>query len=217
MNNILLGDILNLKDSEFNLNIKKNVVLNISGKVIIKEINKSSSNITYTINLDKDSTLDYYKFDNRSNDIKITVNSLDNSVLNLNYSIITKKTKKIDIINNVNGNNMKSNIIIRGVTANKGSLYIKSNGNVKDDTHGNFFKEDIRILTLNNYESEINPNLEVNSNDIEAVHNATCSGINKEYLLYLESKGISSSKAKDIINRGFILNNILCLEENINL
>lgn len=216
MNKILI-DNLNLKDEEINLNVKKDIIINISGHVIIKEINNNNSNIVYTINLDYDSTLDYYRFDNKSNNLQIIINSNNNSICNYYSSVVATTKKEINIINNINGSSINNKIIVRGVTSKKGELLITANALVKEHTTNNIFNEDIRILTLNNCESRINPDLEINANDIVATHNAIISGINKNYLLYLASKGISKTNAKALIKKGFILNNISCLENYIKL
>ncbi|WP_320036424.1 SufD family Fe-S cluster assembly protein [Halarcobacter sp.] len=47
------------------------------------------------------------------------------------------------------------------------------------------------------------PHLEINIDELEAAHGATTGSLNKEQLLYLESRGIESKKAKQMLLKAF--------------
>ncbi|XOB63102.1 SufB/SufD family protein [Campylobacterota bacterium DY0563] len=47
------------------------------------------------------------------------------------------------------------------------------------------------------------PHLEINIDELEASHGATTGSLNKEQLLYLESRGIESKKAKQMLLKAF--------------
>ncbi len=195
-----------LKDEEIELNPNNNQVINVSGKVTIKEINNLKDN-SYIINVFKNSILNYYKNDkNFSNNINIIMNAGDNSTISFNYSFECLKPCKINILTNLNGNNIKSNIKIHGVTSKRGSSYIEANAIVKKNTINNEINEEIKVLKLNDEESVIKPNLQVNTNNIIASHNTTCKMIDKESLFYLMSKGLSKAKAINLIKEGFLNN-----------
>ena len=51
---------------------------------------------------------------------------------------------------------------------------------------------------------KINPNMFIDSNDVIANHNSTIGNINKDYLFYLNSKGIENDNAKKLIISGFL-------------
>ena len=44
----------------------------------------------------------------------------------------------------------------------------------------------------------------INSNEVIANHNSTIGNINKDYLFYLNSKGIDNDEAKKLIILGFV-------------
>ena len=48
------------------------------------------------------------------------------------------------------------------------------------------------------------PTLEILANDVRCTHGATVSSLRAEELWFLESRGISPAKAKQMIVRGFI-------------
>ena len=68
--------------------------------------------------------------------------------------------------------------------------------------------ENIRILSLNNEENIIYPNLLVSSDEAEVNHKASISGLDEDYLFYLMSKGISKEEASKLITRGFLMNKL---------
>ena len=63
-------------------------------------------------------------------------------------------------------------------------------------------------MLINDEESIIIPNLQVSSNEIEVNHAATISGIDQDYLFYLNSKGISNEAAEKIIKNGYLISNL---------
>ena len=70
------------------------------------------------------------------------------------------------------------------------------------------YLEDIKVLLLNDEESIIIPNLLVSSNEIEVNHAATISGIDQNYLFYLNSKGISNEASEKLIKNGYLVGNL---------
>lgn len=197
-----------LKDEEFLLTPSYQGIINVSGKVVIKEQDLDLNN-TYIINLNSDSSLDYYKYNKvLTSNVKVTINMLDNSVLNYHYSFEALKPCKITILSNIFGNNNQSNIKINGVTSKFGACYITASATIKENTLDNEINEDVRVLKLNNEESVIKPNLIVNTHNIKATHNTVCKKIDEASLFYLMSKGISKAKAIKLIKIGFLNKNI---------
>ncbi len=193
-----------LKDEEVNLKATYNQVINISGNVVIKELN-TKIDTNQVINITKNSTLNYYRFNkNLANDINVIINLEDDATLNYHFNFECLKPCKINILSSLNGNNIKNNLYLRGVTSKKGSSYIEANAIVKKDTINSEILEEIKVLKLNNEESIIKPNLQVSTNNIMASHNTTCKMIDKQSLFYLMSKGISEKKAIKLIKEGFL-------------
>lgn len=197
-----------LKDEELLLTPQTKGIINIKGKVVIKEKDLDVNN-DYTINIAPNSSLDYYKYNKAlTSNIKVTINMLDKSILNYHYSFECLKPCKITILSNIIGDNNQSNIRINGVTNKKGSCDIIASATIKKKTIGNEINEDIRVLKLNNEESIIKPNLIVNTHDIKATHNTICKAVDNQSMFYLMSKGISKAKAIKLIKTGFLNKNI---------
>ena len=134
----------------------------------------------------------------------IEINNYENSITNFNYSFINNDNCKLIINNNIIKNNIKSNIRVRGVALENATAIIDSNGKVTEKTLNNEFNEDLRGLNLENGFIKINPNMFIDSNDVIANHNSTIGNINKDYLFYLNSKGIENDNAKKLIISGFL-------------
>lgn len=195
-----------LKDQEIKLKVGKDPIINVSGKVIIKEINALIDN-NYIINLEENSSLEYIKKDkNFASNINIIINASSNTKINFNYAFECLKPCKVNILTNLNGNNIKNNIKIHGVTSKRGSSYIEANAIVKENTMDNEINEEIKVLKLNDEESIIKPNLQVSTNNIMASHNTTCKMIDSQSLFYLTSKGLSKAKVIKLIKEGFLNN-----------
>lgn len=215
-------------DKENNIDIKNNVIeldiqvneltINIEGKVLLNEINtKDNEELDLTINLLPNSELIYNRFiiyKNMNN--KITINQDNNSSMRFNYSLIANEKCKLDFDSFLKGNNNQSEIYVRAVTQNDGSVTIKQTADTYPKIENNNLIESIKVLLLNNEESVVIPNLLVSSNEIEVNHAATLSPIDKDYLFYLNSKGISNEKAEELIKEGFLLSNLDITSEQRN-
>lgn len=208
------------KDITINNNVvaleifKEELTINIVGKVLINDLTKTSEDLAVTINLAKGSSLVYNNFSKGKVNNKIIINQDNNSTLIYNYSLLITDKSSIKIDSNIKGSNNDCKINVKAVTQEKGSLEIMATGDIASNIVNNKYLENIRILTLNNEENTIIPNLLVSSNNIEALHNATISSINKDELFYLNSKGISSDLGSKLIMKGFLINNLELSEED---
>lgn len=207
---------IEVKDNAVELNINvEELTINIKGKVLINEIRKlTNEKLNLTINLKEGSSLIYNRFmiNNEAN-INITTNQTNKSTLIFNYSILSTNPSNINFTSNINGNDNITEINIKGITEDKGKLKITSTADTKEKIVNNNLLEDIKILLLNDEESIIIPNLLVASNEIEVNHAATISGIDQNYLFYLNSKGISNEAAEKIIKNGYLISNLDVTQE----
>ena len=194
---------LDNKTCKVEINTKR-LLLTIKGNTCIYDYNKCKD-LDLTIKLEDNSTLTYCMYSNEGFDTKtITIENTKNSKIDFNYAFISDKNSHVTIINNILNNNVTSNIRVRAVAKKEASIIIDSNGYVKEKTKNNIFNEDLRGLNLDDGMVKINPNMYIDSNEVVANHNATIGNINKDYLFYLNSKGITNLKAKKLIVNGFI-------------
>lgn len=213
MNKIVINKEKNIdiKDNAIELNINvEELTINIEGKVLINEIRKiSHEKLNLNINLSEGSSLTYNRFMiNKDTNINIVTNQKSKSTLIFNYSILSKESSNINFISNINGNDNFTQINIKGVTEDKGKLNIISTANTKEKITNNNLLENIKILLLNDEESTIVPNLLISSNEIEVNHAATISGIDQNYLFYLNGKGIKKETAEKLIKKGYLIGNL---------
>jgi Fe-S cluster assembly scaffold protein SufB len=117
--------------------------------------------------------------------------------------------------NKRNGN--KCQINCYGVSDDDGQITIEATGDVKKKIKNNEMLENLRILMLNDAENIIIPNLLVASNEVSVNHNATISSVDPNYLMALESKGLSKEEASKLLVNGFIKHNLKVDEEMIDL
>lgn len=181
------------------INVNK-LTLIISGNVVLNEM--LNRNLDLTINLEDNSTLVFNRFGNLSNnETKIVINQGNNTNLELNEAFISDSDSKLVITNNINGNNNKSDIIVRAI----GSSFIKANLNVLKNTINNELKEDLKGLELDNSKISIIPNMLVASSEVSANHFVTIGNVREEDLFYLRSKGLTRNNAINLLKTGFLV------------
>jgi Fe-S cluster assembly protein SufD len=206
MNNIVINNedfVIENQNCKIDIKVSK-LNLKIKGNVSINNFNLNQD-LELNITVEKNSTLNYYMFSNNNFTNKsIKIDNYSNSKTNFNYSFINDEDCKVVINNNILEDNIHSDIKVRGVCFKNSNSIIDSNGYVKEDTLNNEFNEDLRGLNLENGFIKINPNMYIDSNDVIANHNTTIGNINKDYLFYLNSKGIEDKQATNLIINGFI-------------
>lgn len=213
MNKLIVDkdNVVSIKDNVLNIEILvRDLIINVEGKVLINELSScNKEKLNLTINLAPNSELVYNRFSNiESMENSINLNLSEKSTLTFNSSILCKEESSLKIDSNINGNNNNCEVNIKVVTEEQGKVDIRATGSVVPNINNNQFLENIRILMLNDKENIITPNLLVSSNEVAVNHNATISSVDKDYLFYLKSKGITEENAILLIKRGYLINNL---------
>jgi len=178
----------------------------IDGNVTIKDFN--NKDISLNIELKDNSHLIYLKKNTNSKNDYINIILNNTSSVLFNYSLKTKVCSKIIFNSKVIGNNNVSKINFHGVSDGRGKIDATATSDVAINTLDNEVLENLRIIALNDTENTIIPNLLVSTDNVRAIHNTTISGVPKDYLFYLNSKGIDEKRATKLIVDGFLKNNI---------
>ena len=205
MNTLLLDkEYYHFTNEEVNVEItKKNLTIEIDGNVKINDlISKEDINLKILVN--DNSKLIYNKFNKNLNNSNIEINVNNNTNVSFNQSVYNELEGNFKLYANILGNNNETTINFYGVTNQKGKITCDATGNVVKNIKNNNMLENVRILSLNEEQNIILPNLLVASNEVEINHNATLSNINEDYLFYLESKGLTKEEATNLIYKGFI-------------
>ena len=94
----------------------------------------------------------------------------------------------------------------------KGILDNNSNGSFtgkilvrKDSQRTNAFQSTKNILLSDDAKMNMNPFLEIYADDVKCSHGASVGNIDQDAMFYLQARGISSSDAKKILLRAFVL------------
>ena len=209
MNKLLVKDsIVNIKDSLNSLDIKtNNLTLIISGNVYINDFD-NNCDLTLKILMKEGSHLLYNRYNEDIKKFNLDIELTDDSFVEFNYSLKTMVESNIVLNANVAGDNNVSRINFHGVTVNDGVIKNIATSKVDEKTKNNEVLENLRIITLNDAENMIVPNLLVRSDGVNAIHNTTISTVPRDYLFYLNSKGINNTDATKLIVDGFLKSNL---------
>lgn len=209
MNKLLVKEgILSINNSLNDLDIKTNTLtLEISGNVCINDIN-NNTDLDLKIIMSDGSHLLYNRYNESINKFNLDVEITSNAYVEFNYSLKTLIASDISLNANIAGNNNISHINFHGITDQNGVIKNVATSKVDEATKDNEVLENLRIVTLNDAENMIIPNLLVRSDSVNAIHNTTISTVDKDYLFYLNSKGINKKDATKLIVDGFLKSNL---------
>ena len=205
MNKLIVKDSnVNISNSYHEVDIKTtSLTLEISGTVCIKDFN-NNTDLNLKIIMAPDSKLLYNRYNESVNNFNLDIEMTSNSYVEFNYSLKTKAASNINLDANISGNNNTSHINFHGLTMEEGRIYSNATSKVDENTKNNEILENLRIIALNDTENEIVPNLLVRSDSVNAIHNTTISSLDKDYLFYLNSKGLDNASATELITDGFL-------------
>lgn len=209
MNKLLVKEgILSINNSLNDLDIKTSTLtLEISGNVCINDIN-NNTDLDLKIIMSDGSHLLYNRYNESINKFNLDVEIASNAYVEFNYSLKTLIASDISLNANIAGNNNISHINFHGITDQNGVIKNVATSKVDEATKDNEVLENLRIVTLNDAENMIVPNLLVRSDSVNAIHNTTISTVDKDYLFYLNSKGINKKDATKLIVDGFLKSNL---------
>lgn len=209
MNKLLVKEgILSINNSLNDLDIKTNTLtLEISGNVCINDIN-NNTDLDLKIIMSDGSHLLYNRYNESINKFNLNIEITSNAYVEFNYSLKTLIASDISLNANIAGNNNISHINFHGITDQNGVIKNVATSKVDAATKDNEVLENLRIVTLNDAENMIVPNLLVRSDSVNAIHNTTISTVDKDYLFYLNSKGINKKDATNLIVDGFLKSNL---------
>lgn len=214
-------DILNDSSISFEYNIqeeiKLNICINIKDNVnLILNDKKGGNNfkLKYNYQLNKNSHLTI----NKINDTQVIkeydlVNLDENSSINYILKTICKNDEHYDIVVNHNAKNTNSNIITNGININDGEMVINVTGFVPKGSINCILNQENRIINLTNHKCQINPNLLIDEENVDANHSAHISNFDRDDLFYIMSRGINYNNAQILLIKGF-LNNLIENEDD---
>jgi Fe-S cluster assembly protein SufD len=129
------------------------------------------------------------------------------STLTFLMLLLGKKEDKVKININVDHQNRetKSKIIVKGIVDDAASIDFEGLVKIEKGSIGSNAWLEARLLLLSKKaKGRAVPALEILENDIKAGHATTVGKVSDQELFYLMSRGISETKARDLIIQGFL-------------
>lgn len=183
------------------LDIKvSNLTINCRGHNLL--IIKNYQNCNLNIILEDNSFLDILINSENIGDNKIVITQNNKTQINYYEAFTGSDNINLKITNIFNGNDNISNLNIRCISF-KDNTNIEVTAEVLKLTQNNNLTENIKGINGGG-KIIVKPNMIINTNEVTANHFVTIGGINKNDLFYLESKGITEDKAKNVIYDGFL-------------
>jgi Fe-S cluster assembly protein SufD len=121
--------------------------------------------------------------------------------------LLGEKTDKVIININVNHKTKetKSKVIIKGIINDSASIDFDGLVKIEKGSKGSNAWLEARLLLLSKKaKGRAVPALEILENDIKAGHATTVGKVSEQELFYLMSRGLSKTKARDMIIQGFL-------------
>ncbi len=134
--------------------------------------------------------------------------STNHTNCNIHLGINAVGQNELEIQNKIEGNENITNLKVRVIGEENSKTKIITTGILLKETKENTFLEDVKYLNETESIIECHPKLIVDSNEVVANHNVTIGSISESDLFYLESKGIETKNAKNLIRKCF-LNSVL--------
>ncbi len=172
-------------------------------------------NITLDSNDNK--TFTYLVLAEKDLQVKLNVDVLDNSFLELKIVVVNINSNDINIESNVNvakdNNNCKVKMLCYGM--NKSKTKLVSNLNVGTTTKNNHTNQTITGILLSPDAKIIGePNLQINALNVYAKHSLNIGTLDKAEIFYLMSKKIPLKETKQILIHAYLVEMLKELDES---
>lgn len=195
--------IVNLDDVEREINIHLVKGICVRGFIIVKN---TKNRVTYNIEDDCDVVINKLAIDT-SDDVVINFNDINSKVKYYTSIINYKDNVYKEIINHLKSDTL-SKIVNHCINVFDKSFKYDVNGVVVKDSNRVNFRQDNKIINLNNGKSEILPNLIVDNDDIEASHSAYIGTFDEDTKFYMMSRGLTENECDDLLIKSFLLSDM---------
>ena len=192
---------LNDTEKDVNIHVAKGVCL----KSFIKTVN-TKNKIDYIIDEDCDVIINKLAID-CSDSIKIVMNNI-NSKMTYNTSIINYENNQYTQEVNHSSSFTNSKIVNHCINVSDKEFKFIVDGIIEKNAEKVNFKQDNKIINLNNGKSNILPNLIVDNDDIEASHSAYIGTFDENKIFYMMSRGLTKEECDDLLIKAFLLNDM---------
>ena len=229
MNKILIGkDIVSSNDSvkildnvitidesgeyviEYTESVNKKIIYDIYSDVKLIESSFDNQLVldnNYVINKGNVTVIKFYDNLGVNEKINITLCS-NNSKVDYKFANICKGIENYEININHKYMNTVSNIDNKSVALKNSKLNFIINSNVDKRANKSVINQSTRIVTMDECDTKIEPNMFIDLDDVVAKHGSIIGTFREEDIFYLMSKGISYSDSLRLLVKGYLFTNI---------
>lgn len=127
-----------------------------------------------------------------------------NACFNQVVKTIATRKEKYDMVVYHNAEKTESNLVNHGVAVEEGSIIFNVTSVVPQGKKECNVNQQNRIITTNQEECKISPNLLIDEYDVSANHAALIGKFQEDEIFYLQSRGIEKKTAIEILTKGFL-------------
>ena len=178
--------------------------------------NGKKTKVQYKYYLTKNSKCNVYKFNDTYAHRELDIVNLDGDNASFNHYLktISKEKEKYDMMVYHHAIKTSSNMVNNGITIMNGNIVFDVTSIVPNGIKDCYVNQNNRIVNFNNKNSQINPNLLIDENDVVANHSAYIGKFNKQILFYLQRLGISMDDAIKLLVKGFLVKDLDISDKN---
>ena len=148
-------------------------------------------------------------YNNKKVDEEIDFNLMqDGDRVDYNFATISLGEENYIINVNHNNKNTISNIDNRSVALKNSKINYTINSRVLKDCVKSMLDQNTRIITLDECEAKISPNMFIDLDDVIAKHGSVIGTFKEDQVFYLMSKGISYNDTVKLLIKGYLLSKI---------
>ncbi len=126
----------------------------------------------------------------------------------MNFKTIATDEEKYTMLINHNASKTCSNLNISGINIDEGSINVNLNGVILKGKEECMINQNGRIITFNENDCIIKPNLIIEEDTSIANHAASIGSFSDDEVFYLMSRGIDYETSINLLTKGFLMKNL---------
>lgn len=196
-----------------------NILLGSNSSLKLNNIITNKSNIIRNITQEKNSTLLVNDLVISDKELKQISNTQMEENSNNKFSSLIISKGKTELVNNViHAKNTYSEIIADNFgLENSRITFIAKNHINKNATQSQAHQKEFNLILHNTAKISALPILEINNNDVTCSHSASTGKIEDTIMFYMQSRGLNSNQAKNLIIKNKIKNILSNYEEKYHI
>lgn len=163
--------------------------------------------VQYKYYIDEASTVSSTKIYDSSGSNELCIVNLNGqrSKFDLNFKTIATNSEKYTLVVNHNASKTISDIKVSGISIEDGAINVNMTGLIPKGKEECELHQNGRLITFNENDCVIKPNLFIEEESAIANHSASIGGFKEDEVFYLMSRGIDYDTSINLLTKGFLL------------